>query len=109
VDGGRKDILRWVSHGPEGDIIDDYTTLPWATLCAEVAKLRISLREGRGPDSAKSLNFLDQATLGIEPSATVLLQTHRVMKKLPSFKNLGAFEERGVRDLKPINRTCYWP
>jgi integrase len=44
ADGARKDILRWVTHGPEGDIIDLYTTLPWATLCEEVAKLRVTLR-----------------------------------------------------------------
>jgi hypothetical protein len=41
ADGARKDILRWVTHGPEGDIVDLYTTLPWQTLCEEVAKLRI--------------------------------------------------------------------
>jgi len=47
ADGARKDILRWISHGPEGDIVDVYTTLPWAALCEEVAKLRVELREGR--------------------------------------------------------------
>ena len=26
---------------------DEYTTLPWPALCAEVAKVRISLREGK--------------------------------------------------------------
>jgi len=45
-DGASKDILRWVTHGPTGDIVDDYTTLPWPALCAEAAKLRINLREG---------------------------------------------------------------
>lgn len=40
-DGGRKDILRWITHGPEGDIVSLYTTLPWKALCDEVAKLRI--------------------------------------------------------------------
>jgi hypothetical protein len=39
-------VLEWVTHGPRGDIVDLYTTLPWEALCAEVAKLRISLREG---------------------------------------------------------------
>jgi hypothetical protein len=43
----RKDILRWVTHGPTGDIMDVYTTLPWDTLCAEVNKLRVEIREGR--------------------------------------------------------------
>ena len=45
ADGGRKDVLRWITHGPEGgDIIDLYTTLPWHTLCEEVARLKIDLR-----------------------------------------------------------------
>src|SRR5216684_1832273 len=47
ADGARKDILRWITHGPEGDIVSLYTTLPWDALCAEVAKLRVELREGR--------------------------------------------------------------
>jgi hypothetical protein len=40
ADGARPDILRWATHGPTGDITDQYTTLPWAALCEEVAKLR---------------------------------------------------------------------
>lgn len=46
ADGGDKEILHWVTHGPSSeDMMDLYSTLPWATFCAEVAKLRISLRE----------------------------------------------------------------
>jgi hypothetical protein len=48
-DGGRKDILRWITHGPEGDIVDLYTTLPWHTLCEEVARLKIDLAPPRNP------------------------------------------------------------
>lgn len=47
ADGARKDVLRWVTHGPSGDIMDLYTTLPWSALCSEVARLRIDRREGR--------------------------------------------------------------
>ncbi len=47
ADGARKDILEFVSHGARGDIVDAYTTLPWAALCAEVAKLRVTLIEGK--------------------------------------------------------------
>ncbi len=47
ADRARKDILRWVTHGATGDIVDLYTTLPWAALCAEVEKLRIELWEDR--------------------------------------------------------------
>jgi len=47
ADGARKDILRWTTHGPDGDIVSVYTTLPWSALCEEIAKLRITLRDGR--------------------------------------------------------------
>jgi len=30
-----------------GDIMDSYTTLPWANVCAEVAKPRVQLVEGK--------------------------------------------------------------
>lgn len=57
ADGARKDILRWVSHGPTGDIIDLYTTIPWEALCAEVSKLNIRPRGAAAlslhPDAAQ--------------------------------------------------------
>jgi integrase len=41
-DGASRDILRDVTHDrSKRDAIDDYTTLQWATVCAEVAKLRL--------------------------------------------------------------------
>lgn len=43
-DGARKDVLRWVSHGGSGDVMDLYTSLPWAALCEAVASLRLSVR-----------------------------------------------------------------
>ena len=45
-DGARKDILEAITHGPRGDIVDMYTTLPWELLCEEVAKLKIEQRKG---------------------------------------------------------------
>jgi hypothetical protein len=47
VDGARPDLLKMVTHGPSGNILDIYTSMPWEILCAEVAKLRIERREGR--------------------------------------------------------------
>jgi integrase len=47
ADGARKDVLRWVTHGPTGNAFDAYTTLPWATLCEAVGYLRLGLREGK--------------------------------------------------------------
>jgi integrase len=46
ADGARGEILKWVTHGPPRNIMDEYTTLPWEALCAEVAKLRLNLRSG---------------------------------------------------------------
>src|SRR5207248_729060 len=43
ADGAVADTLHFATHGPDGDIMDEYTTLPWPALCAEVAKFRISL------------------------------------------------------------------
>jgi integrase len=42
ADGATKDLLRLVTHGPEGDIVDIYTEMPWSALCAEVAKLKLA-------------------------------------------------------------------
>lgn len=48
ADGAAPDVLRWATHGPRGgDTMDAYTSLPWASLCVEVSKVRIGLREGK--------------------------------------------------------------
>lgn len=45
VDGARRDLLKVVTHGPSrNDMMSAYSTFPWPSLCAEVAKLRIQLR-----------------------------------------------------------------
>lgn len=42
ADGADKEILKWVTHGvPHGDIMDAYTSLPWAVLCGEVSRLNV--------------------------------------------------------------------
>jgi integrase len=46
VDGARKDVLRQITHGARGDIMDAYTTLPWPTLCEAVACLKVEVRAG---------------------------------------------------------------
>jgi hypothetical protein len=47
TDGAIDGLLRWVTHGSSTDMMDLYTTPPWASLCAEVVKLKIELREGK--------------------------------------------------------------
>ena len=51
----RKDILRWITHGPHGDI-ERLPNAPWNALCEEVAKLRITLRDGRLIQLPKAVN-----------------------------------------------------
>lgn len=46
-DGANLDILKWITHGPSGSILDLYTELPWESLCTEITKLKLELREGR--------------------------------------------------------------
>ena len=43
VDGARRDILKTLTHPSETDIVGLYSTFPWATVCDEIAKLRIEL------------------------------------------------------------------
>lgn len=41
ADGARSDVLKWVTHGPSGSVMDLYTTIPWETLCSAVKHLKI--------------------------------------------------------------------
>ena len=47
ADGAPPHMLKWVTHGTRTGIMDQYTSPPWPPLCAEVAKLRVELREGK--------------------------------------------------------------
>src|SRR6185436_2678451 len=49
VDGARRDVLKPLTHPGEVDIVGLYTSFPWPTVCAEVAKLRVFL-----PDEGES-------------------------------------------------------
>ena len=87
-DGARKDILRWISHGPTGDIMDLYTTLPWNARCEEVAKLNIDLRNAaisEGVDEALLQSLLQSK-----------LSTPSDKKKAPSLFDLGLLARCGA-------------
>lgn len=45
-DGADRDILRRGTHAPPRDVMELYTSVEWAKLCAEVAKLRVKRRKG---------------------------------------------------------------
>jgi hypothetical protein len=47
-DGAIDSLLRWITHGPKpNEILDVYSSPPWEALCTEMAKLKITLREGQ--------------------------------------------------------------
>jgi len=46
VDGARADLLQMVTHNPSKTILNIYTSMPWPSLCAEVAKLSVQRRKG---------------------------------------------------------------
>jgi len=71
--------LRARAQFIEGDIVSAYTTLPWTTLCEEVAKLKIGLREGRLIVLPKVANSDGAAENLLQP----LLQTRRVNPERP--------------------------
>ncbi|QDE90122.1 hypothetical protein BHS06_14790 [Myxococcus xanthus] len=50
--GARKELLRWVTHGPGKDIVDAYTSPSWQVLCEQVALLNYPLPEGAIPEAA---------------------------------------------------------
>ena len=52
ADGARKEVLRWITHGAAGDIVDLYTTLPWATLCEAMGCIKL-----RAPGEGRVIPF----------------------------------------------------
>lgn len=45
ADGADKYFLQWITHGPQkDDAFDDYVTPPWATLCEQIACLKLEPR-----------------------------------------------------------------
>lgn len=73
--GADRSLLRWVSHGAEGDQLGGYTSLPWQTLCEQVLKLRLP--------------------------ATVLLRSDLGKEKATKSKDLVAYSTCPRRDSKP--------
>ena len=64
ADGARKDVLRWVTHGPSGDIFDAYTTLPWSALCEAVGCLKVGVKEGKVVSIRAALEVLNTLAVG---------------------------------------------
>ena len=106
TDGARRDVLEVITHGPRGNIVDIYTSLPWPLLCEEVAKLQVRLAP-----TGQILQLPKAATATIsdgEPDefGTVLgtvgvIHSPRRKKGQESYGHPGLEHLRGGRDLNP--------
>jgi integrase len=108
ADGARRDILRWITHGPEGDIVSLYTSLPWTALCEEVAKLNIGLRAGQLLELRKASNSGGDPDIGGGDLLQRLLQTQRVNEKALNSRGLEgscASAQGGTRTRTPCGAT----
>lgn len=108
ADGARRDILRWITHGPEGDIVSLYTSLPWTALCEEVAKLKIGLRAGQLLELRKVSNSGGDSDEGDARLLQSLLQTQRVNEKAQHSHALEASlgnAQGGTRTRTPCGAT----
>ncbi len=76
VDGARRDVLKPLTHPGEVDIVGLYTSFPWPTVCAEVAKLRVFLpgddeAGGSGTGASDPADESGEETNGLAAAATV--------------------------------------
>jgi len=99
--GGRKDVLRWITHSP-GDVFDEYTTLPWETLCEAVTAIRITVSEtGAGPELGRTAPAgTDAVTLAVTLADP---RSARNDEAPGTIQFRGPLEWRGVGDSNP------WP
>ena len=97
--------LQGFNLQPEGDIVSAYTTLPWTTLCEEVAKLRIRLREGRLIVLPKVANSDGAAENLLQP----LLQTRRVSPERPVLSALSTSSVSVPDGIRRLGVGCKKP
>lgn len=57
-DGADREVLKRGTHAPPKDVIELYTSVEWARLCGEVAKLNVSRRSPREREGAAALATL---------------------------------------------------
>lgn len=91
--GARGDMLKWITHGPQrNDILDEYTTPVWKTLCDQV--LCVKLDDEPTTDEKRSdLVLLEQKTTD-QPDPQLLQQLLQSIAFLSDFKQLNGWGTR---------------
>jgi integrase len=107
VDGARADLLQMVTHNPSKNIIDIYTSMPWPSLCAEVAKLNVQRRKGELfvlPKAANAENDGPQMAMfdadgEVEPG---LRSATELTSVLTSVQNTTRPDPKKLWDIRPL-------
>jgi hypothetical protein len=121
ADGARKDVLKWVTHGPGREVMDLYTTLPWETLCEAVSCLKIRRLEGQvialpvAAAQGGGLSLVEEQPEPVTPAVTVIRPKD---KSARNHDGIGRSREAGWTGLEPAasgvtgrryNRLNYHP
>ena len=99
--GGRKDVLRWITHRP-GDVFDEYTTLPWETLCEAVTAIQIAV-----PEAGSGLQLARTAPAGTE--AVTLAVTLAKRDGVRHDEAPGTVGLRGLGGQRGVGDSNPWP
>jgi hypothetical protein len=60
----RKEVLRWVRHGPSGGIFEAYATLPLSAPCEAFECLKVGVKEGKVVSIRAALEALNPLAVG---------------------------------------------
>jgi hypothetical protein len=87
-----------VTHGPPRDVMDDYSTIPFETLCAEVAKLRLEIRSGQMLEFRQVVGGACDSACDSPEGDT---------KKPPKLSILGALMNEGVKGNRAVGTDTF--
>ena len=74
ADGAPPHVLKWISHGSKSSVMDQYTTLPWSTLCSAVSCLKLKRHEGQVVRIAK---FASGTTLAPSEETSIISNDYK--------------------------------
>ncbi len=101
-DGVPENLLKWVTHGRPGTIVGGYTRNEWAMLCAEVSKLKLSLREGRLLSLPKAVNAASDLLQPLLQSST---ETENLMQLRAVIDGDGELSDRRTRSNRETSQS----
>lgn len=102
ADGARADLLQMVTHDQKKDIINIYTSMPWAPLCEEVAKLKIERRKGHLLVLPKASSGEDEPQLAMFDGSDAPAETASLTSLGTSVQNTTKPDPKKLWDVRPL-------